>query len=126
MIRIDAETILRKVTLFTTIPFLITILMLLVALQGLGAFDLNALFFLASLLFHPVSLVLILLSCLHVIKESHQLIVAGVVSINLIIWISSFVLSLSSVIKGDAIIMAIFSIPSVLFLVYYFVKKAGK
>ena len=122
----DAETILRKVTLFTTIPFLITIVMLLAALQGLGEFDLAAFFFLASLLFHPVSMILILLSCFSVIKENHQFIVVGVVSMNLIIWISTVVFILSSVIKGNAILAMIFSIPSVLFLVYYFVKKAGK
>ena len=121
--RMDTEQILRKVTLFTTALFLITILMLFAGLQGLGELDLYGTLFLASVIFHPISLILILLSCLRILKENHQLIVVGVVSINLILWLSRTVLILASVIKGDVIIPVAFSIPSVLFLTYYFVKN---
>ncbi len=118
----DSEEILKKVTLSTTAVFLLTILMLLAGLQGLDEFDLDGMLFLAVVIFHPVSLVLILLSCLPIIKEKHQLIVVAIVSINLILLVSTTLLILDSVIKGDVIIPVIFSIPSLLFLAYYFGK----
>ena len=117
------QTLLRLLPGVLAALYLPTIPMGLFALQGVGSMDFEALVFVLSVcVVHPLTLMGILVASFGSITPKLRTYITSLILVHIALFGSVYILISLGLIRGDAFIPLLFSVPSAVFLLSRFAK----